>query len=114
MFGVGRLTEKRRKHKMKKKSAYSRKGLLIEIFRKEAESQNNRNSKCYNDAAMKKVTTVTINGSPVEMTESQARELKRDGMVIVGDRIIRTVAYINRVHGKAGEMIADTARRVFR
>jgi hypothetical protein len=41
---------------MKKKSAYCRKGLLSEIFRKEAESQNNRNPKCYNTAAMKKCT----------------------------------------------------------
>ncbi len=63
---------------------------------------------------MKKTTIITINGSPVELTESQARELKRDGMVIVGDRIIRTGAYIARAHGRAGEAIAETARRVFR
>jgi len=63
---------------------------------------------------MKQTTILTINGSPVEMTEHQARELKRDGMVIVGDRIIRSASYIARVHGKAGEAIAQTAKRVFR
>jgi len=62
---------------------------------------------------MKKTIHTTINGTPIEMTAAQMSELKRDGMVIVGDRIIRTGAYVARVHGKAGEMIADTARRVF-
>ena len=99
---------------MKKKSAYCRKGLLIEIFRKEAESQNNRKPKCYNNAAMKKTIIKTINGRDIEMTIHQARELERDGMVIVGDRIIRTGSYVARVHGKAGETIAETAKRVFR
>ena len=70
------------KHKMKKKSAYSRKGLLIEIFRKEAESQNNRKPKCYNDAAMSTKPQVgyskakgkfTVNGDPI--TDEYAREL---------------------------------------
>jgi|GEM_PF-4675915 len=44
---------------MKKKSDYSRKGLLTEIFRKEAESQNNRNHKCYNNAAMNMTPEIT-------------------------------------------------------
>jgi hypothetical protein len=57
--------------------------------------------------------TVTINGEKIKMTKYQAEELKRDGMVIVGDRIIRTGEYINRVHGKAGEAIRETAKRVF-
>jgi hypothetical protein len=37
--------------------------------------------------------TVTINGEKIKMTKYQAEELKRDGMVIVGDRIIRTGEY---------------------
>ncbi len=50
---------------MKKRSTYSRKGLLTEIFRKEAESQNNRKPKCYNDAAMNTYTISRNDGEPI-------------------------------------------------
>jgi len=38
---------------MKKDSAYCHKGLLTEIFRKEAETEKSEKPICYNDAAMK-------------------------------------------------------------
>jgi len=56
----------------------------------------------------------TISGRDVEMTTSQARELQRDGIVIVGDRIIRSAEYIRRVHEKgAAESITKAAKEVF-
>lgn len=63
---------------------------------------------------MKKTTCTTIDGKPVELTAAQVMELRRDGMVVVGDRIIRTGTRVARVHGKAGEPVAETAKRVFR
>jgi hypothetical protein len=65
---------------MKKKSAYCHKGLLIEIFRKEAESQNNRNPKCYNNAAMKKhqqIAKESIGFAPRPMSAQEWEKFKK-------------------------------------
>jgi len=64
---VLRTNGKRCKHKINKKSAYCHKGLLIEIFRKEAESQNNRKPECYNNAAMGKTTYSIIHNEDEEI-----------------------------------------------
>jgi hypothetical protein len=43
----------------------------------------------------------TINGNDIELTDKQWDELRRDGIVIVGDRIIRTASYIGRMNKSA-------------
>lgn len=62
---------------------------------------------------MKKTIIKTINGRDIEMTHAQSKELERDGMVIVGDRIIRSASYIHRVHKGAADSIIKTAKKVF-
>jgi len=61
---------------------------------------------------MKKIIK-TINGHDIEMTSDQVRELELTGCVIVGDRIVRSAAFIRRVQDGAKEEIQKTAKRLF-
>lgn len=47
------------------------------------------------------------------LTEEEWRELETTGMVIKGERIIRTVTYIKRVADGARRDVQTTARRLF-
>lgn len=48
-----------------------------------------------------------------DLTESEWKELRLTGLVIKGDRIIRTLAFMDRVKRGAREEINRTARSVF-
>jgi hypothetical protein len=74
------------KRKIQKNFPYSRKGLLMEIFRKEAETRSIRKPVCYNDAAMKtkpiirfvqNVQLFTADGDFI--TDEKAREIWDSG-----------------------------------
>lgn len=50
---------------------------------------------------------------PKSLTKAQMQELQLTGMVIVGDRIIRTASFIQRTKENADKEISRTARRLF-
>lgn len=47
------------------------------------------------------------------LTKAQWKELQLTGCVVVGDRIIRTAAFVKRVHEGARKDIAQQAKRLF-
>jgi len=51
--------------------------------------------------------------NPKALTKAQSAELQLTGMVIVGDRIIRTAAFIQRTKENADKEIPNKARRLF-
>lgn len=61
---------------------------------------------------MKRKNQKVKRAGDLKLTKAQELELKRDGMVIVGDRIIRTASYIRRVEEGAKKEIAKEARNV--
>jgi hypothetical protein len=61
---------------------------------------------------MKKPKVNTADTS--NLTKSEWQELRLTGVVIKGDRIIRTLGFIKRVQESTRKEIAQTASRIFR
>ena len=67
---------------MNKKSAYSHKGLLIEIFRKAAKTRTNKKPICYNNDAMNKCTDCQ-RPSPITRTDYRKRGANGEWEIII-------------------------------